>query len=234
MSIFTSIAGIIFALTLIWVLGYILITIVDKRVFHPMQNQAAVALLLGLCASGILVLPLVNIFTDGPWFEFVIRYTIPIFVIIGIIGLIIRYRNNLMPSLLYRLTDIRSSSNLRRSIGEWASAVFLIIGAVIIVTTRPNPEATVELYGSRVGNDLRITVTSSSEQLQKFVLIARSASELALSPIILSPVDINTGPTTITIHAPKKARFDLYEATDNISTSQPIRSIEFAASEDTP
>ncbi len=215
--------GTVFGLLLIWSLGYILVIALAPGVFVPRPVEAAVALLLGLCATGLFTMVTARLAPDPVWFQRAIRWTVPLLVVGGGGLLVLRHRSRLLALLQTMMRQPTDGRVLLRALAPWSSAAVLLVGTALILAYRPGPEPTIELYTTRVGQNIQVTVTSTSEQEQRFVLVVRSVSGEVSAAIPLDPVSFQTGPVTTTLETFSSSRIELYESIETVATNQPLR-----------
>jgi hypothetical protein len=174
-------------------------------------------------------------FSDSVWFEPILRWTVPVLALIGSIACVIRYRSAIRSA--WSSVQRREHLGTRlwvKTIMPWTSALLLLVGAAAVIAYRPAADPALEFYGTRSGNTIQVTVASTFANAQNFVVVVRSANEVQPLVTRLTLAGNSIGSATIGLSTPERAHIDLYRATDNLQTAQPIRWIEFAGLRETP
>lgn len=220
---FATLLFLLLSFIMIWSLGYILILFLAPNLFEARLIEAAVALLLGLSATGLFTMVTARLAPDPFWFQRAIRWTIPLLVVFGTALLLIRHRAS-GQMWLQRLAGLSfDGRTIWSAVTPWLSVGVLLLGAICIVVYRPAPSPTIELYGSRSDNTVEVTVTSNAIQAQRFVLVVRSASGDVSTTVLLGPVSSATGPVRTLLDAPNPVRIELYAKLEDISNEEPMR-----------
>jgi hypothetical protein len=217
-----SLFSVLAAIGLIWAFGYVVLGLLTPRDFPSAIKRSAVALLTGTLLTGIGVLPVLLLVDDPIWFDRALRWFIPILTLLGAVAIGLRRRA--IPRLPRKGTQALSPAGAAKRIIPVSSAIFLVLATVAIVAFRPgdDPTSEIELYGSRRGDTVHITVSSTASRPADYLLVL-SEADRSRQTFPVNQVSEAAGPQSISVDVAGPVRVELFARTSDGTSTSPLR-----------